>query len=315
MRIEGVSIVVRVYNGMPHLRAAVQSALRQTYAKVEVLVIDDGSQDGTAAYLDTVKDARLRVIRQENQGPAAAGNRGLREAKYNWIAILDADDLAAPERIEKGIVFLEQHPEYACLGSRCGYVGGDDQPYVAHIFGRSFTPTTMPNMLQPPEVDLLTATIPHSSAFYDRRLALEVGGYRVDMPVAEDYDLLLRLADRQRIACLPETLAYLRILPSSLTSQHMRAMCAAHHFARTCAQARRSDRPEPAFEEFMNAFKPSAVDRRSLRASSHYRLFLAQMTSGRRLRAWYHLGRYASCAPAGFLGLIKSTFRKMRAAA
>src|ERR1035437_6956000 len=105
MRVDGVSIVVRVCDGMPHLRAAVQSALRQTYSKVELLVIDDGSRDGTRAFLEGISDPRLRVLHQANQGPAAAGNRGLREAKHDWIAILDADDLAARERIERQVAF------------------------------------------------------------------------------------------------------------------------------------------------------------------------------------------------------------------
>ena len=173
----------------------------------------------------------------------------------------------------------------------------------------------MPLLLNPPEVDPLTATIAHSSALYDRRLALEVGGYRAEMQPAEDFDLFLRLADRHRIACLPETLAYLRILPGSLTSQHMRVMWAAHHFARACAAARRSGYPEPTFAEYMNAFTMSALDRRKLRASHHYRMFLAGMTSGRRLGAGYHLGRYACCDPAGILGLIKSAFKKKQSAA
>ena len=311
MMIDGVTIVVRVHNGMPHLPSAVRSALQQTYEKLEVLVIDDGSQDGTSAYLDTIKDTRLRVIHQKNKGPAAAGNRGLREAKYNWIAILDADDLAAPDRIERQVSFLEKNSLYTCVGSSVGYVGQNDQPYVAHIMGRSFIPSNRPRMLNPPEVDIQVNAISHSSALYDRRIALAIGGYREYLPVAEDFDFFLRLSERCRIACVAETLTYLRILPDSLTARHMLVMVAVNNYARTCAAARRIGQPEPDFKEFMNSFTSSAEERHNLRTSSHYRMLWAYMTSGHYLWASYHLGCYATCDLVGFLRMIKSAFKKL----
>ena len=107
-----VSIIIPAYNAEPTLAQAVRSALRQTEARLEVLIIDDGSTDATAAVAKDLAalDARVRLLRQpSNRGPAAARNRGLAEAKGTWIALLDADDEFAPERVATLLALGDAH--------------------------------------------------------------------------------------------------------------------------------------------------------------------------------------------------------------
>lgn len=109
-----VSVVIPCYNGAKFLRETLDSVLSQTYPVLEVLVIDDGSTDDSAAIAESY-GSPIRVIRQPNQGESVARNRGIDEAKGDWIAFLDADDLWEPVKIEKQIAFSELHPEVKCI--------------------------------------------------------------------------------------------------------------------------------------------------------------------------------------------------------
>ena len=95
-----VSVIIPAYNAEPWIGACLESVLRQTCTELEVLVIDDGSTDGTAGVVESVTDPRVRLERQANEGAAAARNRGLRQAQGDFIQFLDADDLLAPNKIE-----------------------------------------------------------------------------------------------------------------------------------------------------------------------------------------------------------------------
>jgi glycosyltransferase involved in cell wall biosynthesis len=115
-----VSILIPAFNAGPYLAPALASALGQTYSNIEVLLIDDGSTDGSVeAAVAGIGDPRLRVIRQGNAGRAAALNRGLDEAKGEFYTTVDADDLCAPNRVERQVAALLANPQLACVF--CGY--------------------------------------------------------------------------------------------------------------------------------------------------------------------------------------------------
>ncbi|MCA8956285.1 MAG: glycosyltransferase family 2 protein [Planctomycetes bacterium] len=115
-----VSIVICAYNAGPLLRAAVDSALAQTWSNLEVLVVDDGSTDGCTDHLaERMGDPRLRLLRQANTGKAGALNLALRELTGAYYALLDADDLCHPERVARQMECFDAHPELA--GVFCGF--------------------------------------------------------------------------------------------------------------------------------------------------------------------------------------------------
>ncbi len=111
-----VSVVIPAYNAERTIVSAVDSVLAQRYPRLEVLVIDDGSTDGTAAALEGFGD-RIRVVRQPNGGLPAARNRSHQEAQGEFIAWLDADDLMNPDRIALQVEFLQQHPSVVLVSS------------------------------------------------------------------------------------------------------------------------------------------------------------------------------------------------------
>jgi glycosyltransferase involved in cell wall biosynthesis len=106
-----VSVVVPLFNKEPYIRRCLESVCRQTMPDFEVVVVDDGSSDGSAETAEGVADSRIRVIRQENGGPGAARNRGIREARGELIAFLDADDEWRPAFLETIIALRGAYPE------------------------------------------------------------------------------------------------------------------------------------------------------------------------------------------------------------
>ncbi|MBL7950714.1 MAG: glycosyltransferase family 2 protein [Flavobacteriales bacterium] len=113
-----VSVLMTLYDKGPFVEAAVRSVLEGTYADIEVLVVDDASTDDGPARVQAIGDPRVRLLRAaRNGGRASAANRGYEAARGTYIAVLDADDLAAPERIAEQVAFMDTHPEVGVCGS------------------------------------------------------------------------------------------------------------------------------------------------------------------------------------------------------
>jgi len=112
-----VSVVLPAYNAEAYLPEAVASILGQTYADFELIALDDGSTDGTAAWLDSVRDPRVRVLHQQNIGLALTLNKGIGLARGAYIARQDADDISRPERLAKQVAYMDAHPACGLLGT------------------------------------------------------------------------------------------------------------------------------------------------------------------------------------------------------
>src|SRR5262245_50863701 len=109
-----VTVVIPCFNCELYLEEAIESALAQTYPKLRIVVIDDGSNDGSPQILHRFSD-RIRVIRQENRGLAAARNRGIDETNGAYLAFLDADDRWHPRKVATQVSYLQDHPDLALV--------------------------------------------------------------------------------------------------------------------------------------------------------------------------------------------------------
>lgn len=208
-----VDVIMPAYNAAATIREAVESLLRQTLRDVRIVVIDDGSTDSTSAVLQqiTQRDARVHVVTQPNKGIVEARNRGLTECTAEYVACLDADDTAFPERLERQLAYLVKHPQ--CVG-----VGGA----VAHIDEAGSPLSGLPQPGSPSEADATKAPAmePYiiNSTFMGRRADLAaIGGYR-HIPNSEDSDLFWRLAERGELVNLPEVFGKYRVHTSSASS-------------------------------------------------------------------------------------------------
>ena len=111
-----VSVIIPVYNAEAYLQACVDSVLAQSWPGLEIILVNDGSQDGSLALAQGFQDSRISVLDQPNQGASAARNRGWAQAQGDYIQFLDADDLLSPEKIKLQVELLQQNPE-ACIAS------------------------------------------------------------------------------------------------------------------------------------------------------------------------------------------------------
>ena len=203
------SVLMPVYNAESTLDASLASALNQTTPPDEIIAIDDGSADGTAAILARAEEPSVRVFSQPNRGLAATLNRGLSLAKGRYIARLDNDDLALPDRLARQVSFMQQHPEVAVLGTWAEIYAGDAPS------GRFHRHPTEPARLR---LDLLFDNpFVHSSVMLRADVIRSFGGYRVEgNRFPEDYDLWSRVAERHQVANIPEVLTIYREMPGSM---------------------------------------------------------------------------------------------------
>lgn len=123
-----VSVVIPLYNKASYVQRALESVLAQSVSDLEIIVVDDGSSDDGLAVVERFRDARLRVIRQTNAGPGAARNRGLAEARSDYVAFLDADDQWMPDFLEDGVSTLDRHPAAAAVS--CGWYEQPRGPFA-----------------------------------------------------------------------------------------------------------------------------------------------------------------------------------------
>lgn len=148
MRVPRVSVIIPTYERRGSVGAAVESALQQTFSDLEVVVVDDGSTDGTADYLEQAfTDPRLNVHRKENGGTATARNHGLHAARGEFVAFLDSDDLYLPEFVAAQLASLDANSASAASVTDARYEGGWKHTWDT-VFARCVPPQGIAEMLQ-----------------------------------------------------------------------------------------------------------------------------------------------------------------------
>ena len=227
-----------VYNAAAYLAEAVESVLGQTLEDVELVAVDDGSEDDTHAILEQFAraDRRVRIIANEqNLGIARSRNLGWRAARSPYIATQDADDVSLPDRLRRQAEFLDSHPSIAAVGTMSITIGPDGQRLSTRRY--PLTPRAI-------ESTLLRRNCMEATSVTMRRTALEaVGGYRVVR--SEDYDLWLRLSERFQLANLPDTLVMYRVHPAQASVVTVEAQARWARAIAAAARARRSSGVDP----------------------------------------------------------------------
>ena len=204
-----VSVLMSVHNGMPWLGEAVESVLAQTWRDFELVIVDDGSTDGTADFLARLTDPRVHLLTQARAGLTASLNRAVRESTGRLVGRMDADDMARPERLARQVEFLNAHPEVGLLGSGCREVT------VSGAVVRTLRPPLDDAALRARLIRVNPFI--HSSVVIRRDVLDRVGLYDERLAVAQDYDLWLRVARVTRMANLPDPLVTRRLRPDRVS--------------------------------------------------------------------------------------------------
>jgi GT2 family glycosyltransferase len=208
-----VSVLLPVYNGEQYVGKTIESILSQSYRDYEFLIIDDGSRDGTPKILEhyAQRDPRIRLLQHSNHGVGYTLNRGINEARGRLLAEIGADDLALPGRLQKQVDFLEGNPDYVLVGGYLRIIDPHDRPIGLRAY-----PTSDARLR---ERMLLYNPFASPALMYRRADALAVAGYSSRFSTSEDYDFLLRLARRGKVANLPEPLTAYRLHPGQTKSK------------------------------------------------------------------------------------------------
>ena len=191
-----VSVVIPTFNRRDYITTALDSVLAQTYKDYEIVIIDDGSSDDTKEVLKPYQDD-IRYFYQENRGISGARNRGIRESRGDYIALLDSDDYWLPEKLKCQTDRIKEEPECGMVATRCSSIAPDG------TFRKKNRPGKSGWILN----DIFKANfIRTSSALITRKCFDTVGLFDESLPEGEEYDLWLRIAKQYPIVFINEPL-------------------------------------------------------------------------------------------------------------
>jgi len=222
-----VTVVVPAFNAAPFLGVTLEALQTQTTVPEQIIVVDDGSTDDTAAIAEQMG---VRLIRQDQQGPGAARNRGLEVAETEFVAFCDADDWYVPDKLERAVDILQK------LGASCAatdaWIVKDDC-----VQGRKNENRPVPGVLTL-EFLLRGNPIVCSSVVARREAVLNAGGFdeSPDLIATEDYDLWLRMAIKEPIAYSPRPMTFYRVHSASLSANTRFLRGVEHILARMAEQ-------------------------------------------------------------------------------
>jgi glycosyltransferase involved in cell wall biosynthesis len=208
-----VSVIVPCYNGEKYVAEAIDSVLSQTYHNFEILAVNDGSTDGTRNILHRYKDS-IRILEHENRvnrGQAASLNLALRESNGEYIAILNQDDLWQPEKIQKQVAFLEDHPDIGLVYAN-GLIIDENGNTLYKIYGSKPMEDGRPEDVLMrcyfliPTNSLVRASVLKSVGDFDKRLR-----------AALDHDMAIRISEITKLGYISDVLFYFRKHHQSLT--------------------------------------------------------------------------------------------------
>jgi len=247
------SVIIPLFNKRESILGSVESVLKETYSDFELIIVNDGSTDGSEKLVESLTDKRLRVINQSNEGVSAARNRGIREASHDLIAFLDADDRWEPDYLEKMSGLIEEFPGaglYGCAYDKISVNAAATDPFPL--------PAGFRGMID----DYFSLAVDYhmfcSSAVIVRKSAIEQSGcFDERIAMGEDLDLWFRIALDHNVAFYNKVLAHY-----DMTSEN-RAMKKKHPYTKSIlcytAKFKEYEPGNKAFRFFINYFRITKI--------------------------------------------------------
>ena len=204
-----ISVILPVYNGEEHLTECIESVLSQTYDNLEFIIVDDASTDNTLNILRKFAaiDSRIKIFQHTiNQKQTAAANTAIKNARGDYLARMDADDVALPSRLKKQVEFMQKNPDIGLLGSWVHLIDDNGKPY--YVLKTNTSQGYLGWSL------LFDTSFAHSSVMMRKDIIKQVGFYQ--SAEAEDYDLGSRINRLAKVANIPEILQQKRVWAGQL---------------------------------------------------------------------------------------------------
>ncbi len=272
-----VTVVLPVHNAGPYLPAAINSLFTQSLRELELIVIDDGSSDGSGEYLEALKHPHLTVVRQVQQGVGAARSYGLALCKTKYLALMDADDISLPDRLSTQVAFLQANPDCVMLGTQIDFLIGET------------IQKGLPCATRHEEIERRLSSgggIVYPTVVVRTDIAHSVGGFRLK-GAGEEYDFCLRMSERGTVSNLPRVLYQYRLHRSSISMTKKVDLLRGAAYAKKTALQRRSGLCEMSFEEFgrlweKRGFSEMLLERVRVMSNMSYRFARINIAEGRR---------------------------------
>lgn len=251
-----IDVLIPAFNAAGTLREAIESLQRQTFADIRIVVVNDGSTDGTAALLEEISraDPRVHVITKANDGIVEARSDGFNACTAEFFACLDADDVAFPDRFERQLAYLDAHPDCVAVGGRVEHMDEHGAPLSG------LPQPGQPALADPASAPAVEPYIVHSTLMARRADVAAAGGYR-HVPNSEDSDLFWRLGERGSLFIMPETMAKYRVHTASISSSIVngRIMAVGSQLGALSALRRRAGQPDLVFPRTLHDAMKAAV--------------------------------------------------------
>lgn len=206
-----ISVVIPVYNGAKTIKETIESVLQQTYQSFEIIVINDGSQDETLAVINSIQDQRVKVFSYPNAGLSASRNRGFAQARGEYIAFLDADDLWTKDKLEAQLEALQQNPQAAVAYSWTDHID-EDGKFLRPASYNSCSGNVYERLL------IGNFLVCGSNTLIRAQALTKIGGFDESLNSAEDWDMWLRLAPCHEFVVVPRPQVLYRISPYSMSA-------------------------------------------------------------------------------------------------
>ena len=284
-----VSVVMSVYNGQRFLSEAVQSILGQSFSDFEFVIVDDGSTDKSSGILAEYmrRDGRIRVHRHTNKGRAISLNIGIELSKGRYIARVDADDVALPNRLKEQVDFMELHPEVGLLSGSYERIRSN---------GRLLDRVRLPLLDDEIRSMMLHSNaMCHPAVMMRKEVAIACGGYRKAFLDADDYDLWLRMSERSQLANLEQPILQYRVHSKQASIANSRHQMLCVLAARTAAAFRKQGRPDPfsgveeITPELLSKLGVTTAEIQDCLQASHRNSVIDPIRRAFRVRVWHPL--------------------------
>jgi glycosyltransferase involved in cell wall biosynthesis len=207
-----VSVILPVYNGAKYVKQAIESVLRQTFSDFELIIINDGSTDGSLEIIKSSHDPRIKIVDQENKGLITTLNTGIALSRAEHIARIDADDIwSNQDKLSRQMNYISQNPDCAVLGTWANIIDED---------GNKISRLAYPKTDREIRSKILTkCCFVHPSVIFNKIMCEKAGGFNGQERYIEDYGLWLRMGQFGKFANIPEYLMSYRINKSGITQQ------------------------------------------------------------------------------------------------
>jgi len=212
-----VSVIIPLYNKEAFIEQAVRSVLHQDFEDFELIIVNDGSTDGSLGIIENIQDERIRIIDQQNSGVSVARNVGIQEARFEWISFLDADDWWSENFLSSMMDAVRTYPDHRIFASGRTLIFPDGMKRYHHEYLPKEGMTNTENYFK--VISKYLPLVNSSNCLISRELIVENGMFRPGQRKHEDHDLWIRLARNQDVVFINKPLSFYRKTESDSVSR------------------------------------------------------------------------------------------------